>query len=98
LIKNDDVVKVIYQNLGGIDSNIEISQFNKEITIEKLNSISGSFVKTEIVNKETYSYLIDLFFKTQQNFYNEIFDENNEPLVNSVSNFHNSSLIFMLNL
>ena len=78
LIKNDDVVKVIYQNLGGIDSNIEISQFNKEITIEKLNSISGSFVKTEIVNKETYSYLIDLFFKTQQNFYNEIFDENRD--------------------
>jgi hypothetical protein len=108
LIKNDDVVKVIYQNLGGIDSNIEISQFNKEITIEKLNSISGSFVKTEIVNKETYSYLIDLFFKTQQNFYNEIFDENNEPLVNSVSNFQYignikiknniTSLLFLLNI
>lgn len=106
-IKNDDVVKVVYQNFGEINSEIEISQFNKEISIEKLNSIRGSFVKSEIVNKETYSYLIDLFFKTQQNFYNEIFEVNDNKIVNSVSNFQYignvkvknkvTSLLFLLN-
>lgn len=75
LIKNDDVVKVVFNNFSDVDITINTSEFCRDVNIDKFNTGCNYTTKTTVIGKDTRVFLIEVFNQTINSYYKDIYVE-----------------------